>query len=74
MNPPGFSITFEELERQCEEGDFDTEYAEYIMEHADGSVRPICNGHMLTVAQEEGYLYKEFVDHLWFTMFKSVSV
>ena len=73
MNKMNFDITFSELREQCEQGDFDTEYAEYIMENGDGSVRTICNGDTLTIAMEDGYLFDEFVDHLWFTMFQSVA-
>ena len=43
------------------------------MENGDGSVRTICNGNTLTIAMEDGYLFDEFVDHLWFTMFQSVA-
>ena len=74
MNIPNFNITFEELKAQCEEGKFDVEYAEYILNHADRSVVLICNGRMLTVAMEQGYLFEDFIDYLWFTMFKAVAV
>lgn len=42
---------------------FSEEYADYIMDHAPGD-RPICNGDMLTVAMEDGYLWEDFLDFM----------
>ncbi len=36
------------------------EYAEYIMDHCGGD-RIICNGDTLLQAQEDGYLFAEFL-------------
>ena len=51
------------VELDCESGKYDTEYAEYIMEHSPGD-RIICDGDMLIIAMEEGYLYDDFVDFM----------
>ena len=48
---------------QAENGDFDEQYAEYIMDHAGGD-RIICNGNLLIIAQEEGYLWEDFLDSI----------
>ena len=48
---------------QAEQGDFDEQYAEYIMDHAGGD-RIICNGNTLTIAQEEGYLWEDFLESI----------
>lgn len=40
---------------------FSQEYAEYIMEHGDFERYPICNGDTLLEAQEDGYLFQEFL-------------
>ena len=53
----------EQIEAKMENYEFDSEYAEYIMEHAPGD-RVICNGDTLTIAMEDGYLYNEFIDHM----------
>ncbi len=42
---------------------FSSEYAEYIMEHAGGD-RLICNGDTLLAAQEDGYLFDDFLDSI----------
>jgi hypothetical protein len=39
---------------------YSEEYAEYIMENGDNSIRIICNGDTLLQAQEDGYLFEEF--------------
>ena len=52
------------IEASISEGDYDSEYAEYIMEHADGSERIICNGDTLIKAMEDGYLYDDFVEYM----------
>jgi len=67
------NITFSKLQAQCGQGDFDAEYAEFIMEHGDNSERTICDDDTLINALEDGYLFEEFVDHLWHTMFKAVA-
>lgn len=46
---------------------FSEEYAEYIMENAGGD-RVICNGDTLLEAQEDGYLFVEFLESLGFCM------
>lgn len=38
-------------------------YTEYIMENAGGS-RVICNGDTLLQAQEDGYLFDDFLDSI----------
>lgn len=43
---------------------YSEEYAEYIMKHGDPETHPICDGDMLTVAQEEGYLFNEFLESI----------
>lgn len=53
MTPLEFEIKFGNYE-------LDTEYADYIMAHGDNSERAICNGNMLTIAMEDGYLLDEF--------------
>jgi hypothetical protein len=42
---------------------YSEQYAEYIMNNCRGE-RMICNGDMLTIAQEEGYLFDDFLDSL----------
>ena len=42
---------------------FSDEYAEYIMKNCDNS-RVICNGDTLLQAQEDGYLFEEFMDNM----------
>lgn len=42
---------------------YSSEYADYIMEHCGGE-RIICNGDSLTVAMEENYLWKEFLESI----------
>lgn len=39
---------------------FSDEYAEFIMEHSKGD-RVICNGDTLLAAQEDGYMFEEFL-------------
>lgn len=46
---------------------FSEEYAEYIMANAGGD-RMICNGDTLLEAQEDGYLFLEFLESLGFCM------
>lgn len=48
---------------QAEQGDFDEQYAEYIMDHAGGD-RIICNGDTLTCAMEDGYLWEDFLESI----------
>lgn len=40
---------------------YSDEYAEYIMEHGSNGDRVICNGDTLLQAQEDGYLFEEFL-------------
>lgn len=53
----------EKVEARCASGEFDSEYAEFIMDNAPGD-RLICNGGMLIDAMEDGYLYDDFVDYM----------
>jgi len=45
------------------DGEFDSEYATFIMERAGGD-RVICNGDTLIDAMESGYLADEFIAHM----------
>lgn len=56
-------MTRSEMENAVSNGDYDSEYAVYIMDNCGGD-RVICNGDTLIVAMEEGYLFDEFVDSL----------
>ena len=40
---------------------FSPEYADYIMKHGDPEKYTICNGDTLLEAQEDGYLFQEFL-------------
>ena len=46
---------------------YSEEYADYIMENCGGD-RIICNGDTLLQAQEDGYLFNEFLESLGFCM------
>lgn len=48
---------------ELEDLQFSVEYAEYIMEHSGGE-RVICNGDTLLLAQEDGYLFADFLASL----------
>ncbi len=52
---------------ELDELQFSEEYAEYIMANAGGD-RMICNGDTLLEAQEDGYLFPEFLESLGFCM------
>ena len=52
---------------ELDELQFSDEYAEYIMRNSKGD-RIICNGDMLLQAQEDGYMFVEFLESLGFTM------
>lgn len=52
---------------ELDELQFSEEYAEYIMANASGD-RMICNGDTLLEAQEDGYLFIEFLESLGFCM------
>lgn len=52
-----------EMEAAVSNGDYDSEYAAYIMNNCGGD-RVICNGDTLIVAMEEFYLFDDFVDSL----------
>lgn len=54
------------------DGDYDDKYAEYIMDNACGD-RVICDGDMLIVAMEEGYLKTEFINSLVDSYYQSLS-
>lgn len=51
------------VEACIDNGDYDTEYAKYIMEHCKGD-RMIYNGDNLIIAIEDGYLYDDFVAYM----------
>jgi hypothetical protein len=51
------------IEEQFDNGELDSEYAEYIMDNCGGD-RLICSGHTLLLAQEDGYLAAEFLESL----------
>lgn len=56
-------MTYEEFDLMYDNSyELFSEHAQYIMENCHGE-RVICNGDMLIVAQEEGYLYEDFRDH-----------
>ena len=57
------TLTKKTLEERFYSGEFDTEYAEFIMARADGD-KVICNGDTLTDAMESCYLADEFLAHL----------
>lgn len=42
---------------------YSSEYAEYIMEHSKGD-RVICNGDTLIAAQEDLYLWNDFLESI----------
>lgn len=50
------------LIRDIEDGKYDDEYAEYILDHACGD-RLIVNGDTLIGAMESSYLYNDFVEY-----------
>lgn len=54
--------TRDEVCMMVEDGNYDDEYSEYIMDNCGGD-RLICNGDMLIEAIEDGYLFEEFVDY-----------
>lgn len=59
------TITLAELTKMYDDDPdyFSTQYAEYIMEHGDGSTHPCCDGDMLLELMESGYLLEEFLDY-----------
>ena len=48
---------------KVENGEYDSEYAEYIMDNCGGD-RMICNGDTLIEAMEDNYLLEEFAESL----------
>ena len=58
----GNIMTNEEFDIYFDKVDLWNEYMEYIQENCHGE-RVICNGDMLIVAAEEGYLYDEFREY-----------
>jgi len=42
---------------------YSPEYSEYILENCRGDC-PICNGDTLLEAQEDGYLFEEFLESM----------
>ena len=51
------------LEYEVSEGDYDAEYADFIMEHSAGE-RIVCNGDTLIAAMESGDYFDRFCDYL----------
>ena len=51
------------LRERCEDGEFDTEYADYITTHATGEYS-IGNGKSLLFHMERGYLFDDFVAYM----------
>ena len=49
------------LQTHIDELMYSSEYADYIMENGDPSEITICDGDSLTLAQESGYLFSEFL-------------
>ena len=49
-----------DFENAFDQGYLDSDYMDYILEHADPSVFPIHNGDSLLEAFEAMYLYNEF--------------
>jgi hypothetical protein len=54
----------EEIEIAFDNGDLDEEYSAFIMDNADPSEWPICDGDSLIIAMEHSYLAEEFMDSL----------
>lgn len=50
-------------EKELDDLQYSSEYADYIMEHSSGD-RIICNGDMLIEAMEDGYLWEDFLGSL----------
>jgi len=48
-------------EQELDDLQYSEEYAEFIMDNCHGE-RVICNGHTLTVAMEDGYLWDAFLE------------
>lgn len=67
------TISYTELEDQVNNGDFDTEYAEYIMDNCGGD-RIIGNGDALICAMEGGYLIDSFVESLYDKLTTGASI
>lgn len=57
------SNTSAEFKEEFEDGDWDSEYADYIMDNCGGE-RIICNGDTLIEAMEDFYLADEFVESM----------
>ncbi len=64
-------MSIEMLSQEVESGKYDDQYADYIMEHSSGD-RLICDGDTLIVAMEDGYLFDDFVEHLFYNILKKV--
>lgn len=50
-------------DEQITELQFSDEYANYLMDHHDPADRIICNGDTLLQAQEDLYLFTDFLMH-----------
>lgn len=61
------SMSYEEqlaiLEERYDDGEFDDQYADYIMDNCQGE-RVICNGDTLLTAMEDHYLLDSFLESL----------
>lgn len=51
------------IEQSLDDLSMSSEYADFIIETSGGD-RVICNGDTLTLAMEEGYLWKEFLESI----------
>ncbi len=52
-------MTYEEFDDMFDSGEFNTDYANFIMDNCHGD-RLIGNGDALIAAMEDGYLFEEF--------------
>lgn len=55
------AVLREATPKELEELAFSSEYAEYIFHHGD---RIIGNGHALTLAMEDSYLWEDFLESI----------
>jgi hypothetical protein len=55
------TMTHEEFDSYFDAVDLMDDYMDYMVENCHGE-RMICNGDMLIIAAEEGYLYEAFRD------------
>lgn len=62
MNIPAV-VQIQNLIERYDDGELDTEYVEFIMEHSLGD-RVICNGDTLLSAIEDLYMFDEFINSM----------